>query len=675
MDRADEAYHGKDDPIMSDGDYDALRRELRLLEDRNPDLAAPRPVGVAPAAGFGKIIHARRMMSLANAFCLEEVDDFQAAMRAELGRQDTGWIPITAELKIDGLSLSLRYENGTLVHAATRGDGATGEDVTANALTIEDIPQTVAGAPSLLEVRGEVYMRHEVFRDLNAGLASRGEKLLANPRNAAAGSLRQTDAAKTRDRRLSFFAYGLGEVAGQIAADRIDLMRRLQDYGFRIGPVLELCAQRSDFEALHAGVLRDRAALGFDIDGLVLKTHDLQLERQLGARATTPRWAVAVKFPAETAWTRLLAIDVQVGRTGAISPVARLQPVTVGGVVVSNATLHNADYILGRDSAGHPIRDGKDIRVGDLVSIYRAGDVIPKVGDIDLAHRPAGARPFTFPETCPGCGAPARRDDGGSTHRCTGGLACDAQVVERLKHLVSRDGLDIDGMGAAQIEDLHTRGWIRSPADIFRMEAAHGPLSDAPLSSIPGMGERSAEKLLQAIRATIGRPLDRFLFALGIPHVGVTVAKALARALGSWEAVLAAVDEALAGEAGVARLRGIDGIGDKITGSLLEAFAPGRNRDMLIVLAEVVRPAPVAVPTAEGALSGVTVVFTGTLTRMGRKEAQDMAERAGARVSGSVSAKTGLLICGEAAGSKADKARALGVRVISEAEFLALAGT
>jgi DNA ligase (NAD+) len=671
---AEEAYHLRDDPIMSDAEYDGLRAELRAIEARDPALSAERPVGFAPADGFGKIRHAKRMMSLANAFGMGDVDAFQAGIAAHLGRPPGGWEPVTAELKIDGLSLSLRYERGLLVHAATRGDGEVGEDVTANARTIPDIPQTLPDAPELLEVRGEVYMSHADFAELNAALAARGEKLLANPRNAAAGSLRQIDPEKTRARKLSFFAYGLGEYSAFLSRTRSGQLEALRRLGFRTPSPFRLCRSREELQAFYDEVLKRRALLGFDIDGIVYKVEEIRLEERLGVRSTTPRWAVAHKFPAETAWTRLLAIEIQVGRTGALSPVARLTPVTVGGVVVSNATLHNADYIAGVDFAGAVIRDGKDIREGDLVSIYRAGDVIPKVGDVDLAERPLWSTPFRFPDRCPGCGAAVVRNTGDATHRCTGGLSCDAQIVERLKHLVSRDALDVDGLGSTLVEELYADGWVRTPADLFRLALTHGEGSEAPLSGRDGLGERSASKLLAAIEAARSRPLDRAIFAMGIPLVGASVAKLLAREAGDMDGFIAMVDAARTSSAARDRILALDGVGERILASLIEAFTPGPNRDLLDGLISELTPTPPERPATAGVLTGKTVVFTGTLTRMGRKEAALIAERAGAKVSGSVSVKTDLLICGDAAGSKADKARDLGVRVISEAEFLTLVG-
>jgi len=427
--RAEIAYHRDDDPILSDADYDRYRVELKAIEAADSTLSAERPVGAAPAEGFAKIRHAKPMLSLANAFTDEDVAGFIEAVTKGLD----GGPQVLAEPKIDGLSLSIRYENGRLVHAATRGDGEFGEDVTANALTISDIPRQLEAAPEVLEVRGEVYMRHEDFQALNALQAERGGKVFANPRNAAAGALRQLDAEKTRERKLSFFAWGIGEISGPIADSQSGIMSCLEGYGFSVNPLRVVSSEASQLIAHYEMIGRIRPDLGYDIDGVVYKVDALALQEALGFRSTTPRWAVAHKFPAELAWTTLEAIDIQVGRTGALSPVARLSPVTVGGVVVSNATLHNADYIEGRDSAGQPIRNGRDLRIGDRVQIYRAGDVIPKVADVDLSHRSADAVPFVFPTACPSCGAPVERPAGESVHRCTGGLACPAQMVERLQ--------------------------------------------------------------------------------------------------------------------------------------------------------------------------------------------------------------------------------------------------
>jgi DNA ligase (NAD+) len=473
---ANRAYHTLDAPELSDGDYDALRRRNAAIEARFPALKrADSPsdqVGAAVAEGFGKIRHQRAMLSLENGFDDADIADFDLRLRRYLNLS----LPLvfTAEPKIDGLSLSLLYRDGVLVQAATRGDGEMGEDVSANARTIADIPERIIGAPQLLEVRGEVYMAHRDFAALNARQAAAGAKPFANPRNAAAGSLRQLDAAITAARPLRFFAYAWGVLSEPLAETQFGAIQRLAGLGFQTNPLTVLCDGPAQMLAHYRLIEHQRAGLGYDIDGVVYKVNDLALQERLGFRSTTPRWALAHKFPAELAWTRLLAIDIQVGRTGALSPVARLQPVTVGGVVVSNATLHNEDYITGRDSKGQEIRSGKDIRPGDLVQVYRAGDVIPKIADVDLAARPAAAVAYTFPETCPDCGSPALREPGDAVRRCTGGLICPAQAVERLKHFVSRGAFDIEGLGAKQIEFFYDSCRISQPADIFTLAARDG---------------------------------------------------------------------------------------------------------------------------------------------------------------------------------------------------------
>lgn len=471
---ANTAYHTRDTPMISDADYDALRRRNAAIEGAYPDLkrsdSATDKVGAAVADGFAKAPHAVRMLSLENAFDDADVTDFEDRVRKYLNH--AGDLAFTAEPKIDGLSLSLRYEKGVLVQAATRGDGEVGENVTENARTIADIPQTLNGAPDVLEVRGEVYMSHADFTALNARQSAAGAKTFANPRNAAAGSLRQLDARITGSRPLRFFAYAWGQVSTPLSGTQSGAIARLAALGFQTNPSTALCKSSDEMIAHYRLIGAARPSLGYDIDGVVYKVDDLTLQARLGFRSATPRWAIAHKFPAELAWTRLLGIDIQVGRTGALSPVARLQPVTVGGVVVSNATLHNEDYIAGRDAKGQPIREGRDIRLGDLVQVYRAGDVIPKIADVDPDKREADAQPYVFPDHCPECGSPAIREPGDAVRRCSGGLICPAQAVERLKHFVSRGAFDIEGLGAKQIEmffadpDLP----VRTPADIFTLE-------------------------------------------------------------------------------------------------------------------------------------------------------------------------------------------------------------
>ena len=677
---ADAAYHTDDAPVMSDADYDALKARNVAIEARFPGLKrADSPsdrVGAAPAETFAKVRHAQRMLSLGNAFSDDEITEFDARIRRYLGLNDDAPLAYTSEPKIDGLSLSLRYEAGRLVQAATRGDGETGENVTANARTIDDIPEMLERAPDLLEVRGEVYMSHEDFAALNARQADQSAKTFANPRNAAAGSLRQLDPAITAARPLRFFAYGWGELSAPLAETQMGAIERLAALGFVTNPLTTLCDGPQELLAHYARIEQARATLGYDIDGVVCKVDDLALQARLGYRATTPRWAIAHKFPAELAWTRLEAIDIQVGRTGALSPVARLAPVTVGGVVVSNATLHNEDYIAGLDSGGQPIRDGKDIRIGDWVQVYRAGDVIPKIADVDLSKRPTDSEPYAFPAACPECGSDAVREPGDSVRRCVGGLVCPAQAVERLKHFVSRAAFDIEGLGAKQVEAFYRDGWIAEPADIFTLKDRYGPGCLTQLRNREGWGEKSAKNLFEAIDEKRKIPFGRLLFALGIRHVGEQASNLIARNYGRWDAFTAAMDAA-AGLHGPEweRLLGIDGVGEVMARSLVQTMTEPHERAGIERLVAHLEVEEAEVPDTSGSpVAGKTVVFTGTLERMTRAEAKARAEALGAKVSGSVSARTDLLVAGPGAGSKAKKAADLGIEVLDEDQWLALIG-
>ncbi|MFP4328002.1 MAG: NAD-dependent DNA ligase LigA [Paracoccaceae bacterium] len=678
--RADRAYHTRDAPEISDAEYDRLKRRNAEIEARFPQLKrADSPserVGAEPAEGFAKVRHARRMMSLANAFETGEVVEFDARIRRYLGLSEADPLACTAEPKIDGLSLSLRYEQGRLVQAATRGDGEVGENVTANARTIDEIPDRLEGAPEVLEVRGEVYMSHADFAALNERQAAQGQKTFANPRNAAAGSLRQLDPGVTRARPLRFFAYGWGEISAPLADTQIGAIRRLGELGFATNPLTALCDGLEDLLAHYAAIEEQRATLGYDIDGVVYKVNDLALQARLGFRSTTPRWAIAHKFPAELAWTRLEAIDIQVGRTGALSPVARLTPVTVGGVVVSNATLHNEDYIAGRDSKGNEIRGGKDIRVGDWVQVYRAGDVIPKVADVDLSKRPADAEPYDFPTTCPECGSEAIREEGDAVRRCTGGLICPAQAIEKLKHFVSRAAFDIEGLGAKQVEQFYRDGWIAEPADIFTLEDRYGPGCLTQLKNREGWGEKSAQNLFDAIEERRTIPLARMIFALGIRHVGEAASNLLARSYGSWAEFLRAMEQAAPQEGPAWEgLLSIDGVGEVMARSLVTSFNQEAERASIDRLAAHLRIEDAERPRTEGSpVAGKTVVFTGTLEKMTRAEAKARAEALGAKVAGSVSARTDLLVAGPGAGSKAKKAAELGIETIDEDGWLKLIG-
>ena len=731
LEQANRDYHTDDTPVISDAEYDGLKQRLQALEQAFPDLVRPdsptQKVGGALAEGFGKVVHAQRMMSLANGFSDEDVTDFVARIRNFLGLGAGAKLQFTAEPKIDGLSLSLRYEHGRLVQAATRGDGSIGENVTANALTIKDIPQELTGdVPQILEVRGEVYMSHEDFESLNA---QEGGRVFANPRNAAAGSLRQLDPTITASRPLRYFAYSWGELSVPLAQTQMQAVERLAKLGFQTNPLTRLCDDAQEMIEAWKSIEQQRATLGYDIDGVVYKVNDLAYQARLGFRATTPRWALAHKFPAETAWTRLDRIEIQVGRTGALSPVARLEPVTVGGVVVSNATLHNEDYIAGRDSTGAEIREGRDIREGDWVKVYRAGDVIPKIADVDLARRPVDSRPYEFPTTCPECGSAAIREPDDSVRRCTGGLICPAQAVEKLKHFVGRPAFDIEGLGAKQIEMFFADDVlpIREPADIFTLQQRDSGNS-AELKSRDGFGERSVEKLFAAIEEKRSIPLKRLVFALGIRHVGEVVAATLARHFGTWADLTASVDLAapvaarhlladeaeareraeaaaqgrrarikqtrdavmqadppLSGESLAAwdNLVGIEGIGAVVAQSLVTTFQQQHERagiDRLIAQLRDPRTRESLIQPDDGParsdseVSGKTLVFTGTLEKMTRPEAKARAEAMGAKVAGSVSAKTDLVIAGPGAGSKAKKAEELGITVIDEDEWLRIAG-
>ncbi|PWE34317.1 DNA ligase (NAD(+)) LigA [Maritimibacter sp. 55A14] len=722
LNAANRAYHTEDAPRISDAEYDALKARNAAIEDAFPHLkradSPSEQVGGPVADGFAKVTHAVRMMSLGNAFEDAEVAEFDARVRRYLGLEDGAPLAFTAEPKIDGLSLNLRYEGGRLVQAATRGDGETGENVTANARTVDDIPERLDDAPEVLEVRGEVYMSHEDFAALNGRQSERGDKTFANPRNAAAGSLRQLDARITRDRPLRFFAYGWGELSEPLAGTQYDAIARLAELGFRTNPLTVRCDGPDGMLAQYSAIEQGRATLGYDIDGVVYKVDDLDYQRRLGFRSTTPRWALAHKFPAETAWTRLEKIEIQVGRTGALSPVARLTPVTVGGVVVSNATLHNEDYIAGRDAGGNPIRGGKDIREGDWVQVYRAGDVIPKVADVDLEKRPEDAAPYAFPTVCPECGSDAIREEGDAVRRCTGGLICPAQAVEKLRHFVSRAAFDIEGLGAKQVEQFYRDGWIAEPADIFTLAERFGS-GARQLKNREGWGEKSASNLFEAIDEKRKIDLRRVIFALGIRHVGEVAAGDLARHFGTWESFAVGVEaaipaahahraaaEAVGAEQAAAKVEGrrarvtetreavwaeadlpmgakvawddlvgIDGIGATVAASLADAFAQEAERasiDRLIAHLDVRPDEP---PDTEGSpVAGKTVVFTGTLEKMTRAEAKARAEALGAKVSGSVSAKTDLVVAGPGAGSKAKKAAELGIETVDEDGWLALIG-
>ena len=665
----DIAYHQQDTPTIPDADYDALRRRLESLEKRFPELAegsVSRRVGAAPAEKFAKVRHVVPMLSLGNIFQPDEAEDFVARVRRFLGLGDAAPVAITAEPKIDGLSCSLRYVKGDLVQAATRGDGFEGEDVTANVRTITEIPHRLTGdAPDICEVRGEIYMTKADFAALNERQATAGKPPFANPRNSAAGSLRQLDPTITAQRPLHFFAYAWGEISDMPATTQHGMIEAFARFGFKTNPLTRVCDGSADLLAQWGAIEEARATLPYDIDGVVYKVDDLDYQRRLGFVSRAPRWAIAHKFAAEKATTILRDIEIQVGRTGALTPVAKLEPVTVGGVVVSNATLHNEDEIA-----------RKDVRIGDTVIVQRAGDVIPQVLGPVLDRRPSGAKAYVFPQICPACGSAALREIDAKgemdvVRRCTGGLVCPAQAVERLKHFCARNALDIEGLGDRQIELFHGEGLIMSPADIFTLEE-RDKRSVKKLKDRDGFGETSVRNLFAAIHARRSIVLNRFIFALGIRHVGETNARRLARHFGTFQALReigrAALDPASEARA---ELNGIEGVGDVVAEAVAEFFAEKHNEDVLDALMAEVTPEPMEAVLTTTPVAGKTIVFTGALEKMTRDEAKAMAERLGAKVSGSVSKKTDLVVAGPGAGSKLTKAAELGIEVISEDDWLA----
>jgi DNA ligase (NAD+) len=759
---ADELYHGQDAPTLDDAAYDALRRRYEAIAARFPKLAsaedAAAKVGAAAAIGFGKIRHRVPMLSLGNAFEDSDVAEFDERVRRFLNMDAAGGdLAFTAEPKIDGLSISIRYEAGALVHAVTRGDGAEGENVTANILTIKDIPHKLKGRklPDAIDVRGEIYLGHADFMALNKAQEAAGERIFANPRNAAAGSLRQLDSAVTASRPLRFFAYAWGEFVPLLPSTQWEALEQFKAWGLPVNPASARCATIEELLAFYRDIGARRSSLGYDIDGVVYKVDRLDLRERLGFVSRSPRWAIAHKFPAEQATTRLRDIDIQVGRTGSLTPVAKLDPVTVGGVVVSNATLHNEDEIR-----------RKDVRIGDTVVVQRAGDVIPQVVEVVLSKRPAAAVAYVFPDKCPVCGSHATREIDEKTgeadvvKRCTGGLSCPAQAKERLKHFVSRNALDIEGLGEKQIEEFYEDGRVREPADIFALKENDARRPDK-LAAKDGYGQKSVDKLLAAIEQRRIVPMDRLLYALGIRHVGDTTSKDLARVYGTFDAFRQALSGAIAeapqaewqalhrvkglgpktadaiaeamakrgpgagaaslfgDQATIAQmLAGVKGVRSGAIESLVEAFPDTAAFARVAALAWAHRPGErylefVAQPgvgqasanalidfygiphnrtlvdnllvhitvlpferhvAADSAVGGKTVVFTGTLAKIGRAEAKAQAERLGAKVAGSVSRKTDYVIAGEDAGSKLAKAHELGVRVLTEDEWLALVG-
>jgi DNA ligase (NAD+) len=658
--RHDRAYHELDAPLITDAEYDALRRRNAELEAQFPHLVrSDSPsvrVGSAPSGAFGKIRHRVPMLSLANAFSPEDFAEFCARVRRFLGLAADAPLAMVGEPKIDGLSISLTYENGMFLRGATRGDGAEGEDVTENLRTLAALPKTLQGeAPALIEIRGEVFMTKADFLALNATQAEAGQRLFANPRNAAAGSLRQLDATITAGRPLSLFAYAMGEASEPVSATHWEYLQRLIAWGFTVNPLSERLPDPTQAEAFYTRIGKARATLPYDIDGVVFKLDDLALQRRLGFVGREPRWATAWKFPAEQATTILRDIKIQVGRTGALTPVAVLEPVNVGGVLVTRATLHNEDEIARRD-----------VRIGDTVVLQRAGDVIPQIVSVVLEQRPEGTAPYAPLTHCPACGSLAVRPPGEVVRRCTGGLICPAQTVERLIHFCARRAFDIEGMGEKTVVEFHADGLIAGPADIFRLKT-----HEAEIAKREGWGELSARNLIRAIEQRRTVPLARFIFALGIRRIGETNGKLLARHYGNFENWRAQMLEATTvGSEARSALGSIIGIGETIAEELVDFFIEPRNRAVIDELASLLTIEDAqTVAAADSALAGKILVFTGTLQTMTRPEAKARAEAMGARVTDSVSKKTDLVIVGAEAGSKAKRAAELGVRVISEAEW------
>jgi len=676
----DKRYYQQDRPTISDAEYDELRRRYNAIEARFPDLrtieSLSLKVGVGPAGRFKKVRHAVPMLSLDNAISEQDVVDFVGRICRFLKLPDDEKIAFSAEPKIDGLSVSLRYEDAELVTGATRGDGAEGEDVTANIRTLEDVPKELKGrlVPKICEVRGEVYMTKHAFLALNERQKEAGGQIFANPRNSAAGSLRQKDPKITAARPLGFFAYACGEMSEMPEDTQSGMIKWFEGCGFKTNPLTKLCRSTDELIAFHKKIEDGRAKLDYDIDGVVYKVDRIDWQERLGFVSRSPRWAIAHKFPAERATTVLRDIEIQVGRTGSLTPVGKLEPVGVGGVIVQNVTLHNEDYIKGV-GGGEPLRDGHDLRIGDTVVVQRAGDVIPQIVDVLIDKRPRDAKPFHFPKKCP-CDLhtdvvreETATGDQSARARCTGEFACPYQKTQHLMLFVSRRAFDIEGLGEKQIELFFDKGWVKEPADIFTLEKKH----KSELLEEEGYGETSVRNLFSAIERRREISLDRFIYALGIRHVGETTALALARSYGSWKAFHdAALKVAKRDEEVIAEMDALDQIGNTVIEAIASYFVEKRNRDIVERLINEVRVLDAEKPTTDSKIAGKTVVFTGSLEKMTREEAKAQAERLGAKAAGSVSRKTDFVVAGPGAGSKLAEARKLGVKVLSEDEWLKL---
>lgn len=681
IEKHDQLYHGEDSPEISDDEYNALKVRAWKIVERYPDLKPSNSVldrvGYAPRKEFEKITHAKAMLSLDNLFTEQDLYAFSQRIR-NLSDMDEKDLLFTAEPKIDGLAMNIRYERGHIVSAATRGDGQVGENVLSNILTIDEIPKRITGAPDILEVRGEVYMTKSDLERINQKQREMGKQVYATTRNLAAGSIRQLDPKVTASRSLKFFAYGWGEVSEMPESSQFAMLNFFKRLGFPVNPLIKLC-NISELMAAFYNIQKIRSNLDYDIDGIVYKIDDLTLQQKLGFVSRSPRWAIAHKFPAEKATTRLIGIDIQVGRTGALSPVARLEPVLVGGVMVSNATLHNEDYIAGFDKDG-PIRDGRDLRVGDTVSIYRAGDVIPQIDDVDLEKRTADSKPYVFPRTCPVCGSAAERDidektgKPGSVRRCSAVMACSAQAMEQLKHAVAKECLNIDGLGEKQVEYFFNDAAlpIRTLSEIFTLQARDESLGGI-LIKREGYKEASVKKLFAAIEAARNQGLDRVIYALGIRHVGSSTAKILASHYGSWKnAVIGFLKIAENDNSEVNRLTALEGIGDAVRFAIKDMFSNADNVSVIQAFAEQMTIVDMPSRATDGKLQGLIFVFTGSFKTMTRDEAIAAAEQHGAKAASSVSAKTNFVVAGENAGSKLEKAGKLGIKVMTEDEWITL---
>ena len=680
----DKRYYQQDRPTVSDAEYDELRKRYNAIEARFPDLrtfeSLTMKVGAAPARGFKKVRHAVPMLSLDNAFAEQDVVEFVGRIRRFLKLSEDEPIAFSAEPKIDGLSMSLRYEGGELITAATRGDGAEGEDVTTNIRTLKQVPQQLKGKhiPPVLEVRGEVYMTKADFLKLNERQKAAGDTIFATPRNSAAGSLRQKDPTVTASRPLGFFAYAWGEISEMPADTQSGMIAWFEKCGFTTNPLTKICNSVEELLAFHRKIELQRARLDYDIDGVVYKIDRLDWQERLGFVSRTPRWAIAHKFPAERAVTVLNDIEIQVGRTGAFTPVGKLEPVGVGGVIVQNVSLHNEDYIKGIGGDGEPLREGRDIRIGDTVIIQRAGDVIPQVVDVVLDKRPKDAKEYRFPKKCP---CPLHTDvvrgetatgEEEARARCSGEFACPYQKIEHLRLFVSRRAFDIEGLGEKQIQLFFENEWIKEPGDIFTLRARNNKLK---LEELEGYGETSVRNLFAAIDERREIALDRFIYALGIRHVGETTGLALARGYGSWQAFHdASLKVAKGDEEAIAEMDALDQIGDTVIAAVAAYFKESHNRGIVERLTKQVTILDAEKPKTDSPIAGKTVVFTGALEKMTRDEAKATAERLGAKAAGSVSKKTDFLVAGPGAGSKLAEAKKHGVQVLTEDEWLKLIG-